>query len=309
MGREHSFIGVGLGWGAKDMRTANGPAHLFSSQSPHGSTKTFSQIFGRPAYTTFCHDTPLSEETQLPIPPEDAKNRLKKIVDLSRLHSLHVQREIANHRFPMSIGGDHSVAIGTWGGVKSVLENEGFGLIWIDAHMDAHTPETSPSQAIHGMPVAVLLGEGHSELISLSKLPIIKPQNLALIGIRDFEQGELHFLSDLGVRVFFMDEVKTRGFKAVFEEAKAHVTTHCQRFGLSIDVDAFDPDEAPGTGTLAPGGLHAKDVFPVLQGIAQDPRLLAVEIAEYNPNRDEKNKTLGLMWGLISTILGLGRKL
>lgn len=303
MKRDHSFIGVGLGWGAQDMRTANGPAHLFASQGPE--KQTFVEVFGQPAYTSFCHNTPLRKETPLPIPLDDRRDRLNKIHDICKLHADHVQREFLDHRLPITIGGDHSMAIGTWGGIATALKNQDFGLIWIDAHLDAHTPETTQTQAIHGMPVAVLLGKGYPELTSLIKdSPILKPENLALIGIRSYEQAELDFLTTLGVRIFYMDEIKTRGFDAVFEDAKAHVTSNCQQYGLSIDIDAFDPEEAPGTGTLAADGLHADDVLPSLFALAQDPRLLAVEIAEYNPQKDQEDRTLSLMWNLVSTLLG-----
>lgn len=305
MQRNHSIIGVGAGWGAQDMRTANAPEHLFSSQCP-SSKQTFVQVFGQPIYNAFCHDSPLKKETPLPIPPKDARNRLKKIQDIAKRHSELIQKVLLKQHLPITIGGDHSVAIGTWAGVATALKDEDFGLIWIDAHLDANTPETSPSLCIHGMPVTILLGRGYSDLTSIyPKASAIKPQNLAIIGVRSYDAGELKLLTGLGVRIYFMEEVKIRGFNSVFEEAKRHVTKNCQGYGLSIDVDAFDPEEAPGTGVPVPDGLRVLNTLESLKNLAHDPHFLALEIAEYNPQRDQQNRTLKLMWSLLSTILGI----
>ena len=145
------------------------------------------------------------------------------------------------------IGGDHSCAIGTWSAVAHVNRQHGdIGLIWIDAHMDSHTHLTSTSKNIHGMPVACLLGEGSQSLSQvLDSQPKLKPENLCIIGVRSYEAGEAALLKRFGVKVFFMDEVQQRGFQAVLTEAWQRVSRTTCGVGLSIDMDAIDPLDAP----------------------------------------------------------------
>jgi arginase len=181
------------------------------------------------------------------------------------------------------------------------LPQEDIGLIWIDAHMDAHTPQTSPSLNIHGMPVAVLLGQGDARLMEIvGSTPILKPENLCLIGIRSFEEGEAVLLKQLGVRIYMIEEVQNRGFSSVFNEAISQISA--DKFGLSIDVDGFDPIDAPGTGTPEKGGLHFKDATSSLAGLAKNPRFLGLEILEFNPHLDRNNVTCQLVWGLVNAL-------
>jgi arginase len=191
------------------------------------------------------------------------------------------------------IGGDHTSAIGTWSGVFQAIHKKGsFGLLWIDAHMDSHTPESSQSGNLHGMPLACLLGEGESSLVTLmGESPKLNPENVCLIGIRSFEQGEMERLKRLNVRVFYMDEVKQRGLSAVFAEAIEIVSKNTVGYGVSIDVDSIDPIDAPGTGVSEPGGIPAADLCAALTTLAQDPRLIGIEIAEFDPHFDREQRT------------------
>ena len=210
-----------------------------------------------------------------------------------------VYNSTKNQELPFVIGGDHTIAVGTWSGIADVLALEkstgeskrrGLGLIWLDAHMDAHTPETSHSKAIHGMPVASLLGYGDPLLSQVgSTQPKVLPQNLVLLGIRSFEDEEAEFLVSLGVRIIKMEEVKKRGFRATFDEALGIVQKNTAGFGLSIDMDGFDPKDAPGVSTPVKKGLARLEVIPVLRGLcAQQPLLRGIEIAELNPLLDNK---------------------
>jgi len=203
------------------------------------------------------------------------------------------------------IGGDHAVAVGTWAGVTHNLgAKEKFGLIWMDAHMDAHTMKTTPSQAYHGMPLVVLLGHGVSSLLNLlNKGPVLRPEHVCLIGIRSYEDGEAALLNRLGVRIYFMEEVNERGFEVVLQEALQIVKTGTEGFGLSIDLDGFDPQDAPGVGSPELHGLRAQEVLPALSLIQNDATFKALEIVEYNPNRDESGKTLLLMRDLLLKLL------
>ncbi len=211
---------------------------------------------------------------------------------------------VIHHKPFIVLGGDHSSGIGTWSGVSYAKRKEGdIGLIWIDAHMDSHTPETTPSGHIHGMPVACLLGYGDRSLTGISdNLPKIQPENTCLIGIRSFEQGEADLLKKLNVKIFYMDEVKQRGMAAVLDEAVKIVTRNTVAYGVSIDIDAIDPRDAPGTGSLEPSGILAKDLCSALTGLSNDSRLVGVEIAEFDPKRDQNQLTEKLVFNLISSV-------
>lgn len=202
--------------------------------------------------------------------------------------------------FPLALGGDHSLAVGLWSGVTAARpEQEPPGLLWIDAHLDSHTPQTSVSHAIHGMPLATLLGHGHPLLTGLAPRPL-DPARVCVVGAHSFEPAEAALLLQLGVRVFPMAEIRSRGLDAVMAEALEIVTRGSGEFGVSIDVDALDPRDAPGTGTPEPGGLGAGELGRALAGIARDPRCLALEIAEYNPLLDRDGITLGSVKKLIA---------
>jgi arginase len=164
--------------------------------------------------------------------------------------------------------------------------------------------ETTPSKAYHGMPLAALLGFGEASLVNvLEKGPLLSPQHLCLIGVRSYEEGEENLLKRLGVRIYYMQEVQRRGFEAVFKEALQLVKKGTLGYGLSIDLDGFDPLDAPGVGTPAPQGLRAKEVIPVLKYIQEDPLLKALEVVEFNPDRDKDGKTLFLMRDLFINLL------
>jgi arginase len=208
---------------------------------------------------------------------------------------------VKQNNFFCVVAGDHSSAIGTWSGVYDAIHQQGdLGLIWIDAHMDAHTPETSPSGNIHGMPLACLLGYGYKNLISiLQNAPKLKPENICLIGVRSFEEGEENLLKNLGVKVYFMDEVQSRGFKSVMQEATHHVKKNTAKFGVTIDIDAIDPIEAPGVDVPEPNGIRINELREGFQEIINDKKLLGVEIVEFDPHLDINQQTEKLVVSLI----------
>jgi arginase len=207
--------------------------------------------------------------------------------------------------FPLVIGGDHSCAIGTWSGVKRALgATRRLGLIWIDAHMDSHTVATSATHHIHGMPLASLLGHGDPRLTGVAGAgPKLLPEDVCLIGVRSFESDEAVLLRQLGVRVYFMHEVRRRGLSEVFAEALYRVGEHTRGYGISIDLDALDPTDGPGVGTPVPGGLLRTDLTDALAQAHGDQRLLAVEIVEYNPYRDEHFVTARAIHDLCQSLM------
>ncbi|GMT07563.1 hypothetical protein PENTCL1PPCAC_29737 [Pristionchus entomophagus] len=202
------------------------------------------------------------------------------------------------------LGGDHSCAIGTWSGVAVAMRPVGdVGLIWVDAHMDAHTPESSDTGNIHGMPVAHLLGQGDKRLNRiLDRLPKILPANLCLVGIRSYEPPEKELLQRMGVKVFYMDEVNKRGIEDVMGEARERVCRSTAGFGMSIDIDGFEVSDAPAVGTPEDGGIDATAFLHALPTL--DMRnLLATEIVEFLPRFDDDNRTSErLVVNLIETI-------
>jgi arginase len=287
------IIGAGSGWGAQNMGTADGPKVLMAN-----CPDLFRDI---PALLSYWHDQPLSFTNPVPLPAIQAEEHFNHVIKMTKWLQSCVQDTILQGSIPVVFGGDHSTAIGTWSGAKAAFPQEDIGLIWIDAHMDAHTPQTSPSLNIHGMPVAVLLGQGDARFMEIiGSTPILKPKNLCLIGIRSFEEGEAVLLKQLGVHIYTIEEVQKRGFSSVFNEAISQISA--DKFGLSIDVDGFDPINAPGTGTPEKGGLHFKDAAHTLFGLAKDPRFLGLEIVEFNPHLDRDNITCQLVWDLVNAL-------
>lgn len=225
--------------------------------------------------------------------------------DLYASMATKISSYVRDQQYVNVIGGDHSCAIGTWSGVYDALHAQGeLGLIWIDAHMDSHTPETSESGRIHGMPLAALLGYGYPTLTGiLHDAPKFKPENVCLIGVRSYEKGEAALLERLKLRVYFMDEVKDRGFDVVLREAVQRVTKNTVGYGVTIDLDSIDPNDAPGVDVPEVDGISASDMRAGLAVIAADPRLVATEIVEYDPLHDQDQKTEKLTVDLLKIIM------
>jgi arginase len=209
--------------------------------------------------------------------------------------ALEVKATLRDRQFPVVIGGDHSCAVGTWRGVAAAYEGP-VGLVWIDAHMDAHTRTTSPSGNVHGMPLAHLLGEWGGPRA-------LAPGHVCLIGIRSFEPEEEALLERLGVRVYRMDEVRARGLDAVMGEALAIATTGTRAFGVSLDVDAVDPQDAPGVSTPAAAGLAPGALLRALRLAAAAPGFAALEVVEYNPVVDLQGRTAELVADALAAAL------
>ncbi|MCR9192155.1 MAG: arginase [Gammaproteobacteria bacterium] len=202
------------------------------------------------------------------------------------------------------IGGDHSSAMGTWSAVAHAYRGDGdIGLIWIDAHMDSHTPETTHSHNMHGMPLAHLLGQGVENLCQiLDEHPKLLPQNICLIGIHAYEEEEHEFLKQRGVKIYFMEEVQVRGVDVVLTEACDIVRANTCGFGVSIDLDAINPKDAPGVGYREAGGMNGKALQDALRVMPHKEEILGFEITELNPIRDEKGKTAELLVDLMQAM-------
>ena len=217
-------------------------------------------------------------------PSPTERRRELAVSKLCGLLASAVAESIRNRRLPCVLGGDHSCAGGTWTGVARTTAGE-LGLIWIDAHMDAHTPGTSHSGRLHGMPLAWLLGQDDDPLYGLAS-GVVQPQNVCLLGVRSYEPEEEVRLKRLGVRVIMMDEISERGLDDVMAEALAIATGGTAAFGISIDLDAVTPEDAPGVGTPVPGGIAGHALAQALAGIGAREALAAVELVEYSPGAD-----------------------
>ena len=236
-----------------------------------------------------------------------SRNERRKELAVSKLCGLlasAVADSIRHERLPCVLGGDHSCAGGTWTGVARALRDRGgeLGLVWIDAHMDAHTPGTSHTGRLHGMPLAWLLGQDDDPLYGLAA-GVVQPGRVSLIGVRSYEAEEEARLRRLGVRVFMMEEVERRGLEAVFAEALAIATSGAAAFGISIDLDAVTPEDAPGVGTPVAGGIAAAALAAALAGIGGRDELAAVELVEYSPRADRGGRAAGAAIDILQSAL------
>lgn len=291
--RKHArvrIIGAASGLGAQDQACADGPVAFHRSQAWHELAHHPRVDWGRTLFA----------------PAADGGGATGRIAGLCRHLADEVGHALRGGEFPVIIGGDHSVAIGTWSGVARVA-GEPVGLLWIDAHLDSHTPETSYSGAIHGMPLACLLGRGDKRLLNIGlEGAQLSAAHTVVLGPRSYEPEELEFLQRMQVRIIDSDEILRRGFAACLDEAIAIVASAPAGFGVTLDLDAIDPQLAPGVGSPEPDGLVVHDAVEAMRRIGGLPGLKALEIVEYNPDRDRHGTTAGLISDLIGELLPPG---
>jgi arginase len=241
-----------------------------------------------------------------PKEPFGSEGNLKYLHEIVRVNTeLHgiVEGEMNKGHFPLVIGGDHSIAIGT---IKGVLRKvKRLGIIWFDAHSDANTAETSPSGNIHGMSLAVSLGFGHPDLVSIGgEHAKVNPDNVAIIGARSIDPGEKKFLQERGVHVFTIKEIDGLGMKRVVEQALSIASDGTDGVHLSLDMDAMDPTEAPGVGTPVLGGLSYRESHLAMEMIGESRLLVSAELVEVNPILDHSNRTAKTAVSLIGSVFG-----
>jgi arginase len=208
---------------------------------------------------------------------------------------------------PLTLGGDHSVAVGSISGVSEFYRRrqQKVGLIWIDAHSDINTPETSPSGNVHGMPLAAIMGLGPSELASLLGFsPKIAPENCVIVGVRDIDVIEKENIRRAGIEVFTMRDIDERGMRTIMEEALRLAGRGTAGYHVSLDMDWVDPEDAPGVGTPVRGGATYREAHLAMEIIADHGRMLSFEVVEVNPVIDEHNRTADLAVELASSAFG-----
>lgn len=234
---------------------------------------------------------------------------LPEMVESSTAIASTLRTTLEDGSFPVILGGDHSIAIGTFSGISSHFHNKGdeVGLIWFDAHADINTPQTSSSGNIHGMPLAVLLGEGADSLVDIEGFsPKLNKQYFAHVGARDLDAGERKRIKELGLekQFFTMSEIDKRGMLACVQDAIAIASKAPGGYAVTFDVDMIDPRFAPGSGTLVRGGATYREAHLALEVIAEHGGMVSFEIVEVNPLLDQSNITVELAIELILSALG-----
>jgi arginase len=239
---------------------------------------------------------------------EDKHARYKpQILDVCTRLAKRVKEVMDADEFPLVLGGDHSIAMGTVAGTAAHFreKDQSLGLIWFDAHGDMNVPGSSPSGNIHGMPLAHLLGKGDSDLKNiLGFSPKVKPENVALIGIRAIDAGERKIIRDSGIHAFTMREIDEHGMATVAKRALEIVSDGTAGFHVSFDVDGCDPTVIPGSGTLVPGGVSFREAHLLMEYVADSGGLQSLEIVELNPFLDERNISAKRALELILSAMG-----
>jgi arginase len=218
-----------------------------------------------------------------------------------------VDRITSKGHFPLVLGGDHSIAVGTVSGIAAVARRQGkkVGLLWVDAHGDINTPETSPSGNIHGMPVAALLGYGPKELTGIGgSHPKVDPRNVALVGIRSLDEGEKRRLKEIGVQVHTMSDIDRHGIHRAMKKALARVTEGTEYVHVSFDLDAVDPTVAPGVGTPVKGGLDYREAHLIMELLHDSGAMTSLEMVEVNPILDQGNASASFAVELVQSAFG-----
>ena len=251
-------------------------------------------------------NVPVDQQENVPEGPKHAKYLPQIAAVCERLGAM-VAAALDARKAPLVLGGDHSVAIGTVAGVATHFRRDGrkIGLIWIDAHADMNTPETSPSGNIHGMPLACCVGLGPPELTNLFGFsPKVAPENVCIVGVRDVDILERAHVRQSGVHAFTMRQIDERGLRAVMAEAMEYATRGTAGFHLSLDLDYVDPSHAPGVGTPVRGGATYREAHLAMEMICDSNSMVSMEAVEVNPVFDEVNRTAELGVELIMSALG-----
>jgi arginase len=232
---------------------------------------------------------------------------LSEITRASALACKKVDRIMSRGHFPLILGGDHSIAAGTVSGIAGYARRAGkrIGLLWVDAHGDINTPETSPSGNIHGMPVAALLGYGPDELTGIGgRFVKVDPKNVALVGIRSLDEGEKRRLKEIGVQVHTMSDIDRHGIHRVMKKALVRITDGTDYVHVSFDLDAVDPTVAPGVGTPVKGGLDYREAHLIMELLHDSGVMTSLEMVEVNPILDQGNASAAFAVELVQSAFG-----
>ena len=235
---------------------------------------------------------------------------LAEIVETAKGLAQMVEKALEDGMLPLVMGGDHSVALGTVGGVGSFFrkKEKRTGLVWLDAHADMNTPDSSPSGNIHGMPLAAIAGYGPDDLTQICGYkPMVNPHNICMVGVRDIDAKERKIIKESGVHVFTMRDLDERGMREVMAEALRFAQDETDGVSVSLDLDFVDPSDAPGVGTPVRGGVTYREAHLAMEMIADTKAVVSLEVVEVNPVIDQHNQTA--MLGIELVMSGLGKKI
>jgi arginase len=252
---------------------------------------------------------PVRQPEEQPYGEKRAKY-LHEIAEACRGLAEMTEKTLAEGFFPLVLGGDHSIAIGTCSGVSGFFRKQSkkIGYLWLDAHGDMNTPESSPSGNVHGMPLASLIGYGAPELVELLGFkPKVEPRNVAIVGVRDLDAKERRLVKESGVHAFTMRDIDERGMREVMSEALRFAMDDSDGIAVSLDMDLIDPADAPGVGTPVRGGITYREGHLAMEMIADSEAMASLEVVEINPVIDLHNTTALL--GVEMVLSALGKKI
>lgn len=291
---------IALDLGCKMRGAAAGPAAIHEAGLAAGLALVGQSIAGQ-------YDLGLDIDPELAEVGSSRARYLSVLAAVAAEQAARVDEVLAARRFPLTLGGDHSVAIGSISGVARYHQRRGerLGLLWVDAHVDMNTPERSPSGNLHGMVLAILLGHGPPELCRLAGgSPAVAPENVCALGIRDLDAAEAELARTLGVRYYTMSEIDERGMSICVREALERVGQGTAGIHLSLDLDSIDPRWAPGVATPELGGLTVREARLACERAAATGRLVAMDVVEMMPRHDRDRCTAQHAVWLIQHALG-----
>src|SRR5256714_793442 len=298
-GKRVSILGVPLSFGQSMAGVDMGP----SAMRVAGLTKRIKKL----GYEVKdLEDLEIDETQSTPAPTEKLKY-LAEIQEVCERLAIEIEKIVDAGELPITLGGDHSIAIGSLSGIANAFRkrDETLGLIYLDAHADMNTDETTPSGNIHGMPLAALLGYGAPELVNIAGFsPKFDPTFCAHVGGRDLDPGERDLIHETGIRFMTMREIDERGIAACIEDAIEIAAKAKGGFAVTFDVDVLDPGDAPGPGTLVRGGITYREAHLAMEKIADSGKMRSLEVVEVNTALDVNNRTAELAVELILSALG-----
>lgn len=295
MKRKASVIGVPLDWGASKRGAAGGPAAIRRANLITGLRDLGVDVVDK-------------GDVEVPKGSSDKRGKLKHgpaILKTCQRLAEKTFEAAGEGRVPITLGGDHSLAVGSVSGVAKAFRPGKIGMIWVDAHADINTPETSETGNVHGMPVAHILGMGDPHFNSVGGFSKkVEPRNCVLLGLRDVDKAERENIRKSGVRVFSMQEIDRFGLGICIEQAIDIANDGTEGIHLSFDIDAVDPGMAPGTGTTKRGGLTYRESHLLMELVADSEQLVGLDLVEVNPLEDTHNATAELAVELILSAMG-----
>jgi arginase len=241
---------------------------------------------------------------------EEGDARLKFLGEIARASAIlasRVEEALGKEHFPLIVGGDHSMSVGSVAGVAAHCRREGkrLGIVWIDAHADMNTPETTPSGNIHGMPLAVALGYGHEKLRAIGgDFVKVEPENTVIIGARDIDSGEAELIKRLNLAAYTMFDIDKRGVFPIIKEVVERLRPRVDHLHVSFDLDSVDPLVAPGVGTPVPGGLSFREAHFIMEYLAETQMVSSLDVTEVNPILDTRNSTAAFAVEVVGSCMG-----